>query len=413
MAQGFVKHDPAATISAADSASVDAFSRWRVSQPVHLFDCAFNYGLAPLRMEPIVSGSGATITHDTTNRCALMTFASTPTGGKAYMQSYQWFTYQPGRSQLTLATFNMIETKANCLKFVGLSDGTNGIELQQSGSTAQFVLYSGTGVGNQTATQANWNLDKLDGTGASGLTLDLTKIQILVIDFQALYAGRVRIGFDIGGKVVYAHQFLHANLALNPYIQYATLPIRWGMTCTGTVSTTMKLICCTVSSEGGQLSYAGRDFSQNGNVSAGSATRTHLLSIRPKATFNTFSNRIEIHPTNVALIVTGANPVYWELCLGQAISGTTTFADVNTTYSGMEFNTAGTVSGSPAIVITSGYVLATNQQKGDLAVELFTRYPITLDAAGAARANGTLSLVVTGVGGASQTYGTLSWNEVR
>jgi hypothetical protein len=114
-------------VSLRDSANLDAFSRLRVSNPLILHNSQFTYDLAPVIMEQIVTGTGAAINHDTTNRCATMTFASTPTGGKAYMQSYEYLPYQPGRSQLIFVTFNMIAGVANVLKFAGYSDGLNGI----------------------------------------------------------------------------------------------------------------------------------------------------------------------------------------------------------------------------------------------------------------------------------------------
>jgi hypothetical protein len=415
MAQGFVRTNPLHDITFADSAAVDAFGRLRVSSPTaYVFDAQFTYDLQPLLWEPVTNGSGATVTHDSTNRQALMTFSSTATGGKAYVQSFEHFRYQPGRSQQVYITFNFIEAVANCLKFAGYSDGTNGIELQQDGTTVQLKLLSGTGVGTQTATQANWNLDKMDGTGVSGLTLNLTKQQLLIIDFQALYSGRVRVGFDIDGIPHYVHEFLHANVVTQPYIQSANLPIRVGMTCTGTVSTTMHFTCSSVVSENGQAgAVEGFTFSTEGTVTASSGARTHVLSIRPKTTFNSIANRIKFIPEAINVLVTGTNPVLWELCVGQAISGTTTFADVNTSFSGFEFNTAGTISGSPNIVTSQGYVAASATVNATVASSLITRYPITLDAAGAVRANGTVSVIATGLGGTSAMRASVLWREIR
>jgi hypothetical protein len=124
-----------------------------------------------------------------------MTFSSTPTGGKAYMQSYEYIPYQPSKSQLVFITFNMVEDMPDVLKFAGLSDGNNGFEFQNNGGTYQFTIYSDTTLGDETVAQTDWNLDTLDGTGLSGITLDLTTTQIVVIDFQALYVGRVSSRF--------------------------------------------------------------------------------------------------------------------------------------------------------------------------------------------------------------------------
>lgn len=400
-------------IRADDSASIDAFSRWRTSEPNYVFDTNFQYDLQPLVFQAITAESGATVAHETTERSALMTFANTPTGGKAYMQTYEHFRYQAGRSQMVLCTFNLIEKKADTLKFVGYSDGNNGIELQTNGTQTRLALLSDTSKGDEFVNQADWNLDPMDGKGPSGLTLDLTRTNILVIDFQWLGVGRVRVGFDIDGLVYYVHQFDHANHQYVAYMQTANLPVRAGMTCTGTVSTTMRFICASVTSEGGETDVGGYNFAVEGTGTAGNGARAHILSLRPITTFNSITNRSKFILESVEVLVTGNFPIKWELCLGQAISGTTAFGAVDATYSGMEFNTAGTISGTPTIVIAGGYVASAAANKGNVNRTIANKYPITLDAAGAVRSLGTLSVVATGFGGTSACRAVLNWREIR
>jgi len=395
-------------------AMVDAFGRFRTSNAVNLLNPQFTYNLRPLTYEQVTSGTGASIAHDATNRCALMTFSSTPTGGKAYMQSYEFFPYQAGNSHLIFVTFNMIEGVANVLKFAGYGEyQTNGVFFELNGTARQFTLYSNTDLGDTTVPQASWNLDPLDGTGPSGYTFDETKVQIVVIDLQALYVGRVRIGFDIDGDVIYCHEFLHANNIDVPYIQIASLPVLCGMTCSGTVSTTMRFVCAGVKSEGGEDDQAGSPMCIEATGTAGNSTRAHILSVRPKTTFGGFTNRSKFVLESVDVLVTGNQNVLVELAIGQAISGATTFSDVNATYSSMEYNSAGTISGSPAIVAGAQYVVSSNTAKGAVSRSFATRYPITLDAAGAARSLGTLSVLGTGLGGTSAMRVVLGWREIR
>jgi len=397
-----------------DTPNFDSFSRMRVSTPSYVFDGQLTYDLQPLLFEQLTAETGATIAHDSTNRMALITFASTPSGGQALMQSFEHFRYTAGRSQLVFLTFNLKEGVANCLKFVGYSDGSEGIEFQLSGTTKQFMIRSTTGNGNQTVTQSSWNLDKLDGTGLSGITLDISKAQILVIDFQALYVGRVRIGFDIDGNIIYAHEFNHANTIITPYIKTANLPVRCGMTCTGTVSTTMNFICSSVIKEDGGAPTEGYQFTQDsGVITAGNGTKTHALSIQPKTTFNSIVNRTKFILDSIQVLVTGNNSVHWELCLGDVITGTTTFNDVNTPYSAVEYNTLGTTSGSPAIIIACGFVPSSATAKGIERTSAIMKFPICLNAAGAVRANGRLTLLVTGIGAASNCYTSMTWTEIR
>jgi hypothetical protein len=302
-------------------------------------------------------------------------------------------------------------------KYVAYGDASNAFYFTQLGTgVIQFQIASGTGSGNQLATQANWNIDKLNGSGVSGKTLNMTYDQILYIDFQALYVGRVRFGFVIDGVLCLAHEFDNANSLTTPYIQTANLPIRVGMTNTGagTTTATMYLNCCMVASSGGIDETVGYEFTTpDTSVTAGNGTRTHLISLRPLTTFNSITNRTKFASLEIDLLVTGNSPVYWELCIGQGFSVAPTYASVNATYSAFEYGTGGTLTGSPGIVIDSGYVPATASVKGAQSMKITDRYPITLNAAGAVRSLGTITLLVTGIGGTSVTRAVLKHKEIR
>ena len=175
----------------------------------------------------------------------------------------------------------------------------------------------------------------------------------------------------------------------------------------------MRFICASVTSEGGTLDLAGYTHVQTAAVTAAQDARTHVLSIRPKTTFNSIVNRVKFVLENLDVAVTGNAPVYWELVLGQAITGTTTYNNVNATYSAFEYNSAGTISGSPSIILAAGYVASSSNTKGALNKSVSNRYPITLDSAGAVRSLGTISLLATGIGNASAMRASMTWTEIR
>jgi hypothetical protein len=102
--------------------------------------------------------------------------------------------------------------------------------------------------------QSAWNGDKLDGTGASGYTLDPTKSNILFMDLEWLGVGAVRVGFVIDGKFITAHTFYNANSLTTVYMQTANLPIRYEIEVTSALAAgtyTLQQICSTCMSEGG------------------------------------------------------------------------------------------------------------------------------------------------------------------
>lgn len=407
-------------VGIADGANLDAFSRLRISSPVTLFESTFRYDLAPLQYEQITS-SGS-IAHDATDSNALLSISAAT--GLAALQSYRWIRYQPGKSQMVFVTFTLGTAAANVTRRVGLFSATNsgatvtivnGIFLEQTGaSTVNLRIVNAGTQADSTVAQASWNLDTLDGNGSSGLTLDLTKSQILVIDLQWLGVGRVRCGFDIGGSIVYAHEFLHANSVTDVYTQSATLPIRYEITTSASASADMKPICSAVVSEGGQDDAIGYQFATEFTGTAGNGTRVHLGSIRPFLTFNSIGVRYPIIPLNIETIVTGANPVIFEVVIGATFSAGPTWPGAAfSAYSGAEITSAaGTINTSP-IVAAIIYNAATAARPSSVNKALQDLYPLTLDAAGANRALGTLSIYATGVGGTSACRAALQWKEVR
>ena len=137
---------------------------------------------------------------------------------------------------------------------MGLFDDNNGIFLQRSNNTISLVVrsnVSGSPSDSNYATQANWNIDKMDGTGLSGLTLDFSKSQILTFDFEWLGVGCVRVGFVVDGNVFYCHQFNHANNITGVYMSTPNLPLRYQIENTGSgIASSIECICCAVLSEG-------------------------------------------------------------------------------------------------------------------------------------------------------------------
>lgn len=401
-------------VTTANQSQLDAFSNMRTAPPSFVADGQLTYDLQPIIYEQLISANGA-IVHDATNRCATITLTAAGATEETAMQSFQHYRYQAGRGQEIFLTFAAHSLTANTEAFVRYGDADNAIEFATNGTLAgsKFTIRSNTASGDRTVLSADWNMDKLNGIGPSRRTLDPTKTQIVILDIQALYVGRVRCGFDIDGEIVWTHEFYNANVIAVPYIQTANLPVSAGIRATAAAASgSMRFICSCVLSRGGQDRIAGYDFAVTGAVTAGNGTRTHLLSVRPKATFNSITNRVEFVLEDVDILVTGNSPVYWELVLGQALT-TPTYADVNATYSAFEFVAAGTLSGNPGVVFASGFCPASAQSKGNARAEVTNRYPITLTAAGAVRDFGTLSLLVTGLGATSACRGVVKWRELR
>lgn len=278
--------------------AVDAFGRARVSQPMTLFDSSHRYRDNG-RITTSNSASGATVAHNANAgliECAL----DATSGSFVKRESSRVFSYQPGKSLLILQTYIMAAAKTNLRQRVGYFGEQNGIFLQLDGTELSFVKRSHvTGSVVETKiTQANWNVDKMDGTGPSRLTLDISKAQIMFIDIEWLGLGSVRCGFVINGQFIHCHSFHHANMIQSTYITTATLPVRAEIENTGTTSSnsTLKIVCASVMSEGG-YDMRGRPWSI-GNL----PTSTNQYSMATAGTFYPVQ-AIRLNPSNLDAVV--------------------------------------------------------------------------------------------------------------
>lgn len=232
--------------------ALDAFGRQRVSQPYTLFDSQNRYTIDS-QYDTALTGTGTTTYQ--ANQSAVDLTVTAGGVGSVVRQTFRRFPYQPGKGLLVLATFCMDgSNNLDLTQRVGYFNTENGVFFQRIDGTNSFVLRSyvtGTVSDARTIPQSAWNGDKLDGTGASGYTLDSAKAQILWMDFEWLGVGSVRCGFIIDGQYIICHTFNNANEITTTYMTTAILPIRYEITSTSAVAATLKQICSSVMSEGG------------------------------------------------------------------------------------------------------------------------------------------------------------------
>jgi hypothetical protein len=236
-----------------DSPSASAFGRLRVAGTRLLGEFRNKYGtFGPIEIITKLEGSGNTQI-DLANTVSYLT-TTTSSGDGALRQSRKYHTYIPGTTQYGLISFCFDEPKANVQQMVGMFDDKDGVFLRMNGETPEIVIRKNS-EDSQVVTQDEWNVDKFDGTGDDGIVIDFTKAQVLVIDYQWLGVGRVRVGFNLDGQIYYAHYFSNANNVTTPYMNEPSLPVRWEIKNIGitTSNTKMTTICFGVYSEGSEF----------------------------------------------------------------------------------------------------------------------------------------------------------------
>lgn len=409
-------------ITLQDTEIRDAFGRFRVSQPFNVFDMQFTYGLEPLFFEETATGGGD-VTHLAASSAARLTTGGTTSGDGVEFQTAEYFRYQPGKSQFIVFTCILGAKTADVRKRIGLFDDENGFFFEQISSTMKIVRRTKTSgsIVDNAVNQADWNLDNLDGDNdalnPSGITLDETKDNLYVIDFQWLGAGRIRFGFDFGGQITYVHEIKFANTEAVPFTVTGDLPFRAEIfnTAIAAGTTTFDFTCVGIASEGG-FNPLGIPGSIQSIVLRNVTTANDplpIISIRPRTTLNAITYRGVIIPKSVD-IMSEDTTVRWELILNGSLTGAS-FADVDTTNSGVQVDVAATVI-TGGLIVDSGFVTGARDktESGHVGEDLMSKLFLTNDAAGTTADILTIAIsIINSAGTASDCGGAFTWKEER
>lgn len=353
-----------------DPTQSDAFGRLRVSNPFTLYDLAHRYQDNG-HIAEYINGT-ASSTHDPNSSTINMTIG-TANGDSVIRETNRVFAYQPGKSLQILSTFCMNPVKPNLVQRIGYFDTANGLYLERNNTGTYFVLRSSSANGTpveRRIEKADWNVNTFS-------TLNLDRVQILWFDIEWLGVGSVRCGFVYNGTFVHCHTFHNANTEISSgvpltttYMGTACLPLRSEITNTGTTSSssTLKVICSSVISEGG-FELRGRPRSVghllNAPYTLGTTNTVYpILSIRLKAD----RDGAIVLPKNFSFAPLSAANFRWNLIQGVTTGGTWVSAGTD---SSVEYNLTATSVTSTQFIYEQGYVLSSNQSVAAPSTQVF------------------------------------------
>lgn len=405
----------------ASGTATDAFGRLRVANPLTLFDSFHRY---QDNGKFSTSTSGTANTQYQANESVVDLNVGTASGDRCYRETKRVFAYQPGKSLLIMNTFVMNEQKTNLRQRIGYFNLQNGVFLENDGTGNYLVLrtYTSGSVAETRVAQANWNIDKFDGTGASSQSghpgrgnLDITKSNIFWIDIEWLGVGDVRCGFVVDGLMVPAHVFHNDNLNTTTYMTTAILPVRYEIENTGITASAskMKQICSTVVSEGG-YTLEGRARSVSIPITTPkdlptAGTFTPVMSIRLK---DSFKDALAVLKDVEFFGVTNNTSYRYKIVIGGTLTGASWASAASD--SPIEYDlTATAISGGRDAQV--GYVnvsagaggAAVNLGRETLFTYQFERDPFVVSDAGT-----IITLAATGAANGNDGVGAMTWEEI-
>lgn len=210
--------------------TVDSHQSLQVSIRNFYFSSSFQYSVRSDIWDTQLTGS-ASIAHDPNDQT--VSFSVSGNGDSILRRTTKLVPYFPGRTvQMTFSGRFSPDVKDTVTQRVGLFDNNNGLFFQLDSGGLKFVVRK-NGDDSRFVYQENWNQDKLDGTGVSGLTLDPSKFQVGVIEFEWYGGGRVKFGLIVEGQIIWAHYFDNSNYIDSPYTGTSVLPISYQAISTG------------------------------------------------------------------------------------------------------------------------------------------------------------------------------------
>jgi len=229
-------------------------------------------------------------------------------------------------------------------------------------SNGHFFAYDGVDFGvlrldnnvDNWTRQVDWNIDKLDGTGPSGMILDPTKGNVYKIVFQWLGYGAINyyVESDLTGNFIPVHINAYANKYVTPNVRIPSFPLHfYALNTTNTTNIVMR----TASSGGfieGQPKLTGPRNSQFGSKQSIGTGGVNIITLRNKSLYLGLENDIASYLSFISAAIDGAKPGFMTIVANATLGGTPIFKDVEPNNSTMQFDVDGTtVTGGKEIAL--------------------------------------------------------------
>lgn len=355
---------------------LDAGKRIRISALTPVFDGKTLKDKNPLIFDETGTGIAGS-SFDTNNSGVTLSVTS---GEYIVRQSKMFCPYFPGKSQIVETTLIGFGNQANIVKRHGyFSSSTtapytanyDGIYLEADGTTHNLKVDK-NGTNTITVARASWD-DPLDGSGASGQTIDFDNFNIFLIDFLWLGGFRVRFGVALNDSVIWFHTYKHSNTVNEIMMLSPNQPIRTEIRST-TGSGSITTICTDVSTEGSNNDIVDTGVQRGINTGVNAITVSTagtfyaLLGIRLKSTHKDISVLIE----KLSMLSTSQDNFLYELRLNPTVSGTFTYSDVT------DSSIQRAIGSGSTNTVTGGTVLSSGLQQQQASANISAKNALRL-----------------------------------
>ena len=193
-------------------------NRMKMSQPQTIFYNTFGETVDDDTWDTVTTNGGSAVVTPTEKS---ITMSVSTAGDKVIRQTRTVVPYIPGKEQMFSMSLRYNQPTTGIRRRVGLFDMENGAFFEDTGvpvtidgvnyPTNYHVCILKNGVKTVDVPRQDWNGDKLDGTGRSGIVAESLAQQLLVIEYEWYGTGMVRFGYIIDNEYHTVHTVYNAN----------------------------------------------------------------------------------------------------------------------------------------------------------------------------------------------------------
>lgn len=299
----------------------DMTSRLKVARTNRIFSSTWQYDKQPRSWTERITG-GASITAPGQKDPAYLKLSTTTADGDLIeFGTKRYIKYRPFRTHEISMSNILGPGDANCIQRFGQFTTFNGWYFERQANNYYACIRNNTNQVSGTTTtkieRANWNVDKLDGTGPSGIDLapgsetdgSLENAITWVIEYVWHGTQGIKFGIQYFDQIIWCHFFRYSASDDVPFARTALLPLKYEMENDGALSaaTDWYIGPCSFNIEDGEEALGERHTISNmttGKTISSSSVPTYLLALRPKATINGSNNRGFLVPINFNIYTT-------------------------------------------------------------------------------------------------------------
>ena len=393
----FVGVSPQGNLEVSIKDPTSPFGELITAELTPIIQADFVYGINANLFKSTLTGSG---TATSTSQMGIASTSAT-INSSSLVETVRRAKYRAGEGLLSRFTAQFTTGVANSTQLAGM---------RNAAIDGWFIGYNGTSFGimyrrNSVDTwiaQANFNIDKLDGTGSSGITIDPTKINIfqLSIGYLGVRGCTFSIMHPTTGAWTLFHEYILTGTASDQ-----TQSINPTMTFCIQATNTSNNTNIVVKNGGvgvfiiGARERIGSTYGQN-NFKSVATTETNVITIRNNSTINGATNQSQIRIRSLSVSTAAGVPVVFKLIKNTTLGGVPAYTNIDATNSCAAFDVAGTT-------VTGGNVQfnTTVGANGNVFIDL-TEFDIFLSP------GDTLTCTAASISGLSANHVVaINWNE--